>query len=263
MSVKVMGLIWDCDLPPNHKLVLLAYADHADHDGGNIWPAVDRIASKTSYSKRQVQRTTAELVDAGHLARDGKGPKGTNKYRIPLENLPLYGGGDNMTPPDAEGVTFETERGDILTPGVTSATWGGDIAVSPDPSLNHHIETSKNHQGEGAAEPPDSAIPDMVNALVDATGMSGHLNWKTLSPLANDLLSAEYLPEQVVIAYGSGGWWQSVDWRGKRGDLPTAIQVRETIRTATRWSGQSAGDSSQNEREARKKRVLEAVDAMA
>jgi hypothetical protein len=35
-----MSLVWATDLPPNEGLVLFAYADHADHEGGNIWPAV-------------------------------------------------------------------------------------------------------------------------------------------------------------------------------------------------------------------------------
>lgn len=35
MSVKQMALVWDLDLPPNKRLVLLAYADHADDDGDN------------------------------------------------------------------------------------------------------------------------------------------------------------------------------------------------------------------------------------
>jgi DNA-binding IclR family transcriptional regulator len=90
MSVKIMGLVFDSELSPNHKLVLLAYADHAKHDGTSIFPAIASIARKTSYSRRQVQRVTQELVEAGYLVADGHGPRGTNKYRIPLEALPLY-----------------------------------------------------------------------------------------------------------------------------------------------------------------------------
>ena len=44
MSVKAMSWVWDQDIPREQKFVLLAYADHADHDGGNIYPAVDTIA---------------------------------------------------------------------------------------------------------------------------------------------------------------------------------------------------------------------------
>ncbi len=44
MSGKISGMVWDADLPRNLKYVLLAYADHADHEGGGsshpltLWP---------------------------------------------------------------------------------------------------------------------------------------------------------------------------------------------------------------------------------
>ena len=115
MSVKIMGLVWDLDLPQNEKFVLLAYADHADHNGRNMFPAVETIAKKTGYSQRSVQRTTHSLEEKGYLIADGKGPKGTNKWK--------YGRGDILS-----GVTDEAQ-------GVTSETERGDIAVSPEPSL--------------------------------------------------------------------------------------------------------------------------------
>lgn len=88
MSVKIMGMVWDSDLPRNEKYVLLAYADHADHDGRNIYPSVPRMAWKTGYDDRAVQRITKKLINKGILARDGEGPNGTNLYRIVLGNLP-------------------------------------------------------------------------------------------------------------------------------------------------------------------------------
>jgi len=119
MSVKIMGLVWDLDLPQNEKFVLLAYADHADHNGDNMFPAVSTVAKKTGYSERSIQRTTRTLVEKGYLVASGKGPKGTNKWK--------FGRGDILS-----GVTKETE-------GVTSETERGDIAVTPEPSLNHQL----------------------------------------------------------------------------------------------------------------------------
>ena len=77
----------------------------------------------------------------------------------------------------------------------------------------------------------------MVNALVDATGMSGRLNWGILSALADDLVDAGYRPEDVARGYSDRGWWPSCDWRGRRGDRPTPKQIRETIRAAANWNG--------------------------
>ena len=116
MSVKVMGQVWDTQgLTSSEKLVLLAYADHASHDGTGIWPAVMTVVRKTSLSERTVQRVTRGLEEKGYLVNDGQHDSGTNLWKIPVQ-----GGGDTMTPPGVtpcqEGVTLTTERGDTMTP---------------------------------------------------------------------------------------------------------------------------------------------------
>jgi hypothetical protein len=124
MSVKVMAAVFDSSLPPNEKFVLLAYADHASDDGKRVYPAVDTIAKKTSYSARTVQRITRQLEEAGFLIPDGKGKKGTNRWRIPIDV-----GGVNLSP-----LTSEVVKGDI-------DDQGGDIGdtksaqMSPEPSI--------------------------------------------------------------------------------------------------------------------------------
>ena len=123
MSDKMNGAVWDMECPaiyngmefkPGHKFVLLAYADHADHWGKNIYPAIETIAKKTGYDKRSVQRLTRELEEMGALVEDGQGPHGTNKWKMPLDR-----GGDKITPLD---------RGDKITPE------GGDIPSGDIPS---------------------------------------------------------------------------------------------------------------------------------
>lgn len=132
MSVKMMGLVWDCNLPSNEKYILLAYADHADHDGGNIFPAVSRVAWKTGYDERTIQRATKQLIEKGVLVPDGKGKRGTNRYRIEVSCLPEreeYDPRQNVTP-----VKMSPQNGQNVTPR------GG--TVSPEPSVNHPIEPS-------------------------------------------------------------------------------------------------------------------------
>jgi hypothetical protein len=63
----------------------LAYADHADHKGKNIWPSVATISEKTGYKERSTQMITKALSEKGFLVQDGKGPKGTNRWFIPLD----------------------------------------------------------------------------------------------------------------------------------------------------------------------------------
>lgn len=62
MSVRVMSWVWDQDIPPNIKIVLLAIADCADDDGGNAYPSQETLARKTGYSTRQVKRIVEQLV---------------------------------------------------------------------------------------------------------------------------------------------------------------------------------------------------------
>lgn len=94
MSVKAQALVWDFECPakvngldfkPNHKYVLLKYADHADHEGRNIYPSVNTVAKKTGYKVRNVQYLTHQLQAMGLLIPDGEGPRGTNRWRIPFD----------------------------------------------------------------------------------------------------------------------------------------------------------------------------------
>lgn len=152
MSVRVMGLVWDAPLSQAYKLVMLALADHGDHDGGNIFPAVGTLARKTGYSERQIQRLLKDLWNMGLIDRVGQTKYGTNQLRINLDKLANYQpaestkndplplaveGGDKMSPP------LEMAGGDKMSPGgcqnvtggVTKCHRGGDIAMSPDPYL--------------------------------------------------------------------------------------------------------------------------------
>ena len=137
MSVKMMGLVWDLKIESNKKFVLLAYADHANHEGKNIWPAIETIAQKTGYHERSVQRITKNLQEDGFLVDDGDGPRGTNKWKIPL-NL----GGDKIAP-----LTSGTQKGDIPSGDIPS----GD-KMSPNrttvikPSLSNSAKALKANQ---------------------------------------------------------------------------------------------------------------------
>lgn len=84
MSVKVMAQVWDSDLPPNHKLVLLAYADAANDDGTHCFPGEERLAQMTGYSVSQIRRITRELIDSGRLIQVKRGYRGQRaEFAIP------------------------------------------------------------------------------------------------------------------------------------------------------------------------------------
>jgi hypothetical protein len=125
MSNKAQALVWDLECPkqygevafkPSHKYVLIAYADHADHNGKNIWPAVPTIAKKTGLDDRTIQRLTGDLVTIGLLIEDGTGPRGTNKWKLPYNP-----GGDKLTPlTNCRGDNSPESLGDIPSGDIPS-----------------------------------------------------------------------------------------------------------------------------------------------
>jgi hypothetical protein len=87
VSAKICGLTWDLDLPREEKYVLLCLADHADHDGNDVFPSVALIAWKTQYSERRVQQFMRRLEERGILVKvkEQFGRGRTMKYRIDLK----------------------------------------------------------------------------------------------------------------------------------------------------------------------------------
>jgi hypothetical protein len=153
MSAKASGRVWDLDLPHNKRLVLLAMADHADHDGRNIYPSTDLIAWKTGYSFRQVQRVIDTLIADGILivvkpARQQHPPTyaldftaGNVKPPFDRVGRKAQQGRQNGTPQGRQNVIPEKSRDDISAPpGMTFQPPRDDIAVSPkpwEPIMNH------------------------------------------------------------------------------------------------------------------------------
>lgn len=101
MSVKVMGRVWDADLDPNLKMILLAYADAAEHDGTEIWPGWERIAKMTGYSRSTVARLTAKLLKSGVLVQVSEGRRGSRAtYLIDLKHPTLKAIEDETLSPE-------------------------------------------------------------------------------------------------------------------------------------------------------------------
>jgi DnaA-like protein/helix-turn-helix protein len=141
MSVKAMSLVWDFKCPqlingiqfrPSHKFTLLAYADHADHLGKNIWPAVPTIARKTGFEDRSVQRLTNDLEAMGLLIEDGQGPRGTNKWCLPFSDR-----GDSLSPRQAvTGDKRGKSLGDSASGDIPSGDTESPELKEPEPNLN-------------------------------------------------------------------------------------------------------------------------------
>lgn len=86
-----MTVVWELDLPPGEKLVLLALADQANDEGTQCWPSVPTIARRSGQGDRTVRRALEHLEAKGHLTRQHRDGAST-QYRVhPCQN----GGPDN------------------------------------------------------------------------------------------------------------------------------------------------------------------------
>lgn len=158
MSGKIMGSVYDLDLSHVDQAVLMAMADHAEHDGTKVFPSVEYVAWKTSYSERTVQRSISRLRKAKILKLVRKARHHLpNEYRIDIAAGPRKAPfdpenrGDTVTPLQATEEVPPTYRGDTPdqegrqdgSSGVTQGVARGDTAQSPKPSSEPSVEPSE------------------------------------------------------------------------------------------------------------------------
>lgn len=154
MSAKASGRVWDLELPHNKRLVLLALADHADHEGGGIYPSLALIEWKTGYSVRQIQRVIALLVDDGilelvapytdHRPNVYRLNLSAGKVKPPFVSPRMREQGRQNVAPSASKSPREGRQN--VTPRVDISTQEGghfegvrvDIAMSTEPTMNRH-----------------------------------------------------------------------------------------------------------------------------
>ena len=74
-------------LPRPEKFVLLALADHADHEGGHISPSLGRVALKTGYSYQKVLAIVKGMRETGIIEAVGESEYRTRVYQICFEQL--------------------------------------------------------------------------------------------------------------------------------------------------------------------------------
>lgn len=154
MSVKYMGAVWDLDLPHPKQSILLAMADHADHDGNNIFPSVGLVAWKTGYSVNQARRIIQQLVKDGLLVPVSERPGEVKRYRMDLSKAKRK---EPYTPPKMGGEDSHS----YVTPTPP-------IAMGVDPSIEPSIESNTpeaedkmdNSNSDTAAQtPPPTPSP--------------------------------------------------------------------------------------------------------
>jgi hypothetical protein len=131
-----MAAVWEISLSVSEKLILLAFADHAD-DSGFCYPSFERIGWKCGVSRDTVKRCMSKFKAAGLIEQlqEARGRGYPPRYRIRVER------GGRLPPlPAREG-------------GATGAKKGGQRKPERGAQLcppNHHSEPSVNHQNPRA-----------------------------------------------------------------------------------------------------------------
>jgi len=161
MSVKIMGLVWELDLPQRDLLVLLALADHADHEGANAYPSLALIAWKVGSSERTVQRSVTRLVERGILEAQSR-PGKTTVFNLHLDRCP-------SKPPFRSSNPRQNVTPDKMSPLTRQPKICGgtpDTAVSPEPSIENRQEES----GRAPIPQPDGGALayTLIEAYADA-----------------------------------------------------------------------------------------------
>ena len=102
MSVTLMSFVFNANLKDlayskdgqprvakasTAKLVLLAYADHANDEGESTHPSYTRLERKTALSRQGISDTLEAITQNDLMQLVGVSRRGTNDYKINIEKL--------------------------------------------------------------------------------------------------------------------------------------------------------------------------------
>lgn len=234
MSVKIMGALWERDLSHRDLLVLLALADHADHNGCNIRPGVPLVAWKCGYSPRQMMRIFQDLEARGILVRTRERTGKATEYRIDLSNVPFKKPFERRPTTDT-AMSYDTamspltshESDENSTPDMPSAKTARirqkrnrqekEKDVSPDGDAarakpkRKKADTPKPYAH--VPHPERTAVIEAWLAPLPAKPVGNPYAWDSNHQTAADLIDAGYTAEQVA-GYVTAALADPF-WRGK------------------------------------------------
>jgi len=102
MSVKIMTLVFEASIPDlkytkkdkkriakasTIKLLLLAYADHANDEGEAAYPGYTRLELKTALSRQGISDTLEAIRQHGFMVHKGKSKRHTGIYEFNIKML--------------------------------------------------------------------------------------------------------------------------------------------------------------------------------
>lgn len=195
MSLRAM--LWAMDEAPvesaTERLILIYLADYASDDGTGIFPAMQKIASRSGFSRSTVKRTVKRLADRGVLApgddrlvghyREDKRPNVWNLVyaasdilAAEVQSKVTMNGADRVAlGTEMAGVQSVDNGGSLCTPvdsggahvnprGGSHETERGVTAMTPKPEINHKYKPG------GRAQARACVNDDSTNNTVEHGG---------------------------------------------------------------------------------------------
>ena len=225
MSALVMGLVWELPETPEfgrpEKYVLLAYADHADSNGRNIYPSIELVMRKTFYEERSVQSITRRLEQTGYLVDSGVGPNGTNRWSIPI--VLLRDGGAKIAPVQKTTQNFAPEG--IAPEG-----------IAPKPSVVVKTDERYAKIGQALISLTGGMVNSMTADMIEVW-MEKHTDEWILKAIeiarAKKARSANYV-DSILVGWEANGYPKNRDQRvqGAKDDRPVSNRGGKPVEQA-------------------------------
>lgn len=244
MSIEALNWALAAPVSGTAKVILLGLANHAGADFGDARPSVSTLARYAHCSRRTVQRYLRSLEDNGWIVRDGahavdgRADRTVTVWRLTgrQDDAPLHNG----VTPEAHGVTLEVAR--------------GDIAVSPEPSMNHPEPLS----------PSDSVELGLFDYWREQTGHTAAKPTRDRLAKVRARLAEDYTPEQIRAAIDGAAAQPFINNDGKVFDdleliCRTGSKLESFIDRATytpqRPAQQLSSSAAREQRQAERERV--------
>ena len=199
MSILQMVKVWEHELPHPEQAVMLALADHAHDDGEGIRPALDRIAWKTGYARRNVQLILKRLKASGVVVETKPATHNEPAHlkfdwskAQPKQSYEAYKAGKEQKLEQGCKDYTPNEDGDAIE-GCKDYTPGGALGVihrSPQGSNGDHPRGDQEIVSEVINGSPDPSCKPSIEPKTPPAPQGG-----TLSPS----------PVQKVIPIGQAG----------------------------------------------------------
>lgn len=250
MSIKLMTKVWEKEVSHSELAILLAMADYADDEGRNCYPSYDRLAWKTGYSARQVQRIIKDLCEKGILVITKPATQHQSAhYWIRLDRA------KNKAPFRVDKMSsLDESRVDKCDTQGRQMEHARVDTMSTDPLVNHQEKRESaplpvHHTLPGVSVPrwrQEKRDADRIARERDAMGLNAkeltaltdrvlaRMNALELANSDTDFGDEEFTQaQQTTLALARLGHktndaidgvfdcWPTVDWRGKKGEPPT------------------------------------------